>query len=349
MNTKQMLVAAVALALPAAAVPAHANPSAEVLARTEPEMQRPLRWLIAAQDPNGGWGAELKALPDVATTAISGIALIRLGHTVSAGEYHTSTRRAVDYVVRAVEKSPGGQIDVNPEGTLPQRKLGRHIDTFLAVQFLSEALAGMPQGKDRDRVRAALDSAVKKVQVAQGSDGAFERSGWAPVLSNAFASGGLFAARAAGAPVSASALERSDRYLMGNYDGERHQFKTETSAGVQLYVAAGTAQAAAREHAMSSDAAKAALARLSDENFLRGFGSYGGEEHVSYMMTSEALASLGGKDWERWDHGIRLRLAHIQRQDGTWRGDHCITSTSFCTAASLITLAIHPKQTKKPA
>jgi len=32
----------------------------------------------------------------------------------------------------------------------------------------------------------------------------------------------------------------------------------------------------------------------------------------------------------------------IQRQDGTWRGDHCITSTTFCTAASLITLAVRP-------
>ena len=46
---------------------------------------------------------------------------------------------------------------------------------------------------------------------------------------------------------------------------------------------------------------KAARARLEDEAFIRGFGSYGGEEHVSYMMTSEALAKVGGDDWERWD------------------------------------------------
>ena len=39
---------------------------------------------------------------------------------------------------------------------------------------------------------------------------------------------------------------------------------------------------------------------------------------------------------------IRARLAAIQRENGTWRGDHCITSTTFCTAASLITLAIEP-------
>ena len=128
--------------------------------------------------------------------------------------------------------------------------------------------------------------------------------------------------------------------MLDNYDKKTGQFRTQSSAGVELYTMAGTAQAAARMGKMGGDAAKAAMARLSDENFIRGFGTYGGEEHVSYMMTSEALATIGGKDFDRWDRGIRLRLAHIQRDNGTWRGDHCITSTSFCTAASLITLVV---------
>ena len=59
------------------------------------------------------------------------------------------------------------------------------------------------------------------------------------------------------------------------------------------------------------------------------------------MMTSSALAAAGGPEFARWDRGIRTRLANIQRENGTWRGDHCITSTSFCTAAALITLSIH--------
>jgi hypothetical protein len=139
-------------------------------------------------------------------------------------------------------------------------------------------------------------------------------------------------------------LKRADDYMSRNYDEKSKSFRTGQSAGVELYSMAGAVQAAAHNGQMSSEGAKAALARLSDENFIRGFGSYGGEEHVSYMMTSEALAQVGGKEWERWDHGIRLRLAHIQRQDGTWRGDHCITSTTFCTAASLITLMVHSER-----
>jgi hypothetical protein len=76
---------------------------------------------------------------------------------------------------------------------------------------------------------------------------------------------------------------------------------------------------------------------------MRGFGSYGGEEHVSYMLTAEAKATLGGDEWVAFRKSIHARLAAIQRENGTWRGDHCITSTAFCTAASLITLATEPK------
>jgi hypothetical protein len=318
-------------------VPDHAR-----LARTEPDVDRPLRWLIAAQNDDGGWGDGVKSAPDVATTALSGIALLRMGYTASAGAYQATVRRAVGYVVRAIERTPDEEIAINPPGTLPQRKLGRNIDTFLGAQFLAEALPTYPQGAERKQVAAALAKVVAKVERAQRADGSYAGDGWAPILSSAFANHGLAAAQSAGAKVSADVLRRGDRHMLDNYDEKNHQFRTATSAGVPLYTVAGAAESAARTGNMNAPAGKAAMALLSDENFLRGFGTYGGEEHVSYMMTSEALARLGGTEWKRWNEGIRQRLAHIQRDDGTWRGDHCITSTSFCTAASLVTLAIRP-------
>lgn len=335
-----LLVLGTAALIPGAAT---AGPD---LSRTEPDVDRPLKWLVAAQNDNGGWGAEIKETPDVATTAIAGISLVRLGHTAAAGAHQASTRKAIDYVASAVEKTPKEEIAINAPGTLPQRKLGRYIDTFLGAQFLSEALPSLPPGKQRDRVKAALQSCVSKIERAQRADGSFSPDGWAGVLSDAFAAGGLHGAKAAGATVSAAVEQRAEQRMLDNYDATTHKFRTQTSAGVELYTMAGTAEAAARTGRMSGEAAKAAMSRLSDENFIRGFGTYGGEEHVSYMMTSEALATIGGKDWERWDRGIRLRLAHIQRDNGTWRGDHCITSTSFCTAASLITLTVRPHPIK---
>jgi hypothetical protein len=94
---------------------------------------------------------------------------------------------------------------------------------------------------------------------------------------------------------------------------------------------------------------KAAAAELANDRVLRGFGTYGGEEHVSYMLTAEAKASAGPSEFAEWNKQMRMRLASIQREDGTWRGDHCITSTTFCTAASLITLAVRPHTAGQPS
>ena len=311
-------------------------------ALAEPDLGRPLRWLLRAQGDDGGWGTEAGAPADVATTSLSGIALLRLAKQGQGESLVEPTRRALLYVVRAVERAPAPDAYIQPEGTQPQRKLGRGIDTFLAAQFLGEALPGMPAGNDRERARVALDRIVAKIQLLQRDDGSFAKDGWAPVLSSAFAARGLYVAKDAGASVAAKSIARSEEYMLRGYDKGKKAFRTDDAAGVALYQAAGSLDAAARSGKLAEAPAQAARAHLEDEAFVRGFGTYGGEEHVSYLLSTEAFAKAGGEDWAKWSKSIRARLAGIQREDGTWRGDHCITSTSFCTAASLITLAIRP-------
>ena len=322
-------------------------------APVEPDMRRPLDWLIAAQNEDGSWGDGAKdPRPDVATTALAGLALVRLGHTGSLGQYQEQTRRAVTYVAAAVERTPQDEIAINPPGTLPQRKLGRNIDTFVAAQFLADVLPSL-RGPLQSRAERALGSVVKRIQRAQAADGSYSRDGWAPLLASAFASNGLYAAQRAGAAVDKDVLAKGQAGLVGKYDDKTKSFSTTDAAGVNLYSVAASMMAAeqvARSDAPASPelkkraerARKAANKELSNENVLRGFGSYGGEEHVSYMLTAEAKAALGGDEWTAFRKSIRERLAAIQRENGTWRGDHCITSTTFCTAASLITLAIEP-------
>ena len=47
--------------------------------RVEPDLDRPLAWLVAAQSSDGSWGEEARSKnPDVATTSIAGIALLRV-------------------------------------------------------------------------------------------------------------------------------------------------------------------------------------------------------------------------------------------------------------------------------
>jgi len=105
-------------------------PPQEQPARAEPDLGRPLRWLLRALGDDGGWGTAAGAPADVATTSLSGLALLRLGHTPVKGEYQAASRKALGYVIRAVERAPGPTQYIQDEGTQPQRKLGpgdRHL------------------------------------------------------------------------------------------------------------------------------------------------------------------------------------------------------------------------------
>ncbi|MEM7354757.1 MAG: hypothetical protein AAF657_28370 [Acidobacteriota bacterium] len=88
-----------------------------------------------------------------------------------------------------------------------------------------------------------------------------------------------------------------------------------------------------KERALSTMAAQ-----LSDRAFVAGFGSSGGEEYLSYMNISEALATQGGEPWEEWNGRVSDSLAEAQNGDGSWSGHHCITGRTFVTASALLTL-----------
>jgi hypothetical protein len=75
------------------------------------------------------------------------------------------------------------------------------------------------------------------------------------------------------------------------------------------------------------------IERLDDENLLAGFGNNGGEEYLSYLLTSESLVIAGRDKFHQWNDKMHGRLQKIQNTDGSWSGHHCITSPVFCTAA----------------
>jgi hypothetical protein len=95
----------------------------------------------------------------------------------------------------------------------------------------------------------------------------------------------------------------------------------------------GVDKAKAKRWADSVKQKNAQLARLDDDRLLAGFGNNGGEEFLSYLMTSESLVISGGKDWTKWNDKMHSRLTKIQNADGSWNGHHCISSPVFCTAA----------------
>ena len=84
---------------------------------------------------------------------------------------------------------------------------------------------------------------------------------------------------------------------------------------------------------------RSAAQQMKNDAVLSGFGNNGGEEYLSYMMTSESLAEEDeAKEWLDWHKKMSQRLSKVQNGNGSWSGHHCITSPVFCTAAVIMTL-----------
>jgi hypothetical protein len=107
----------------------------------------------------------------------------------------------------------------------------------------------------------------------------------------------------------------------------------DTDAVTKRLKEAGYDENRAAQLAQAGAQRKAQLDRLNDPNLLKGFGNNGGEEFLSFLMTSEALVVSGGEPWTAWNTRMHELLAKIQNADGSWNGHHCITSPVFCTAA----------------
>jgi hypothetical protein len=351
-----------------------------------------VKWLIAAQNNDGGWGGGSHAHQDVmdphavttdpATTSFTLLALLRGGHTPVAGEHKDQVRKGLEYLVAAVEKAPKeGALITMIEGTQPQSKLGRYVDTAMTAQYLARALSLLPKDDAiYTRVDKALDVCLAKLQQSQQENGSWgEGGGWAPVLQSSLSCSALELAAASGKTVDATVLTKARGYQKSNFSIKSGRADASAGAGVELYAfngafrgnavdarqagelineakaagklaadadsseanlqIAGAAGPQARVLAEAAAQNSSQMQRLGDEQLLSGFGNNGGEEFLSYLMTSETLLIAGGDKFHEWQDKMQGRLAKIQNADGSWSGHHCISSPVFCTAAVVQCLA----------
>lgn len=223
------------------------------------------------------------------------------------------------------------------------------------------------------QVDQALDKCLSKVQQSQQQDGSWKGGSWAGVLQSSVGCSSLEWAVAAGKKVDTVALDRAREHQKGNYDTRTGRASAADSAGIELYAFAGAQRASASEAGaarkiidlakvegvlledeicseenlikagINGEKAKALFAAysqnssqfkmLENDQLLSGFGNNGGEEFLSYMLTSESLVLQGGDTWPYWEEKMITRMSKIQLADGSWTGHHCITSPVFCTAA----------------
>ena len=351
---------------------------------------RGLKWLVEHQLKNGSWGqgeesvamgggAAMKDIPSVADTSMAALALVRAGNTPAKGPYAKNVRDAVNYVCGMVEESGKDTLEVTTtRGTRVQVKLGPFIDTFAASLLLAEVDNQMPDAAGQQRVSAALNKLLVKIQKNQRPDGTWGGQGWATTLQQGMAVKGLNYMSQSGKPVDEAVRTKAEEQARKSFDKGSGKFEKKDAAGVELY-AAGTGlnsmtqsgitnkqqtdalqkqakdtsqPAAAQAYASAklqtfaaaqqdqAAAEQAVIARLDDKQFIAGFGSNGGEEFLSYLNIGESLVVKGDKTWKSWDKSITENLLRVQNSDGSWSGHHCITGRTFCTAAALLVLMV---------
>lgn len=360
-------------------------------------LQSGIVWLSEAQAKDGGWGAGSHSRQDVrdphavqtdpATTAFTALAIVRAGNSLTEGPYHQSVRKALEYLLKAVENTEEGANNITKlSSTQPQSKLGRNIDVSMTTQFLTRVTEFAVGDETLEkRIAEAIQKCVTMIEKGQNDDGSFRGGSWAGVLSSTMANNALEQVEVVNGAydmdvaVDKEVLEKSREYQAQNVDASG-TVKTEAAAGIELYAFSSTKRATERHKqeaeevirdeiatgalpadavvseenlmnaGISEDRAKtltysyqangAATQALKSEDVLSGFGNNGGEEFLSYMMTSESMVLEGGKEWDEWNEKMVKRLSKIQNKDGSWNGHHCITSPVFCTAAVIATLTV---------
>src|SRR5499427_5619819 len=254
------------------------------------------RWLASVQGADGGWGQDggetsymrqtehLESTGnDVANTAVAALALLEAGPA-----YRPNVDRAVDFILRRVEKSPQDGLAVtDQQGTQIQRKLGPYIDTFLTSMLLARLDGTMPKADQNVRVRHALEKCVAKIERNQKSDGSWNvAGGWAPVLGTSLASRSLFAAQLKGVKVEDRVMTMAQNYAVeaappaspsvGVAGGVGRA--SADAAGIPLYQNAQALEQLSRTEADRKKNAKQIRqiqSQLVDAKFVEGFGSIG--------------------------------------------------------------------------
>jgi hypothetical protein len=253
------------------------------------QVHKGLEYLVKQQHPSGGWGqgggwrtggqgridgANVKDPADVGNTCMATLALVRAGNTATSGPYADNVARALDFLCKHVEKADDKSLFITAvRDTQLQSKIGPYVDTFLTSLVFAELKGRVGEQDLENRLVAALDKTVAKIQRNQADDGRFAgNTAWASVLSQGLAGKALSRAKQAGASVSEEAIEKVQKQVASSFDGRSGTFRAmagedaarSSDAGVALYGTAagfGNAQDVVAANADSEKKARETLAK----------------------------------------------------------------------------------------
>lgn len=213
-------------------------------------VKRGLDYLAGLQNEDGGFGqgggwrlnkdggqrideAAAKDRSDVGNTCMAALAFIRAGNTPKTGSYSKQLVKAIEFVESNVESADKDSLYVTPvRDTQLQHKIGHYVDTFLTALVLSELKGQMADTKSEERLSAALNKTIGKIETHQKADGTFTgNAGWASVLSQGLCSKALSRASQKGVALKPETIKRDLDQAVAQLDSSKAPVAAGAGAG----------------------------------------------------------------------------------------------------------------------
>jgi hypothetical protein len=299
---------------------------------TQDAIDAGLAYLARGQNPDGSFGTNSNS-GNVAITSICGLAFMAGGNQPGRGKYGQVVTKAIEFLVAQEQRSSPPGFLCNPRIANQNGPMYGH---GFATLFLAEAY-GMVQKQDpRERLKGALERAVKLICMTQNAEGGWR---YRPERADADISVticqimALRAARNAGFSVSAEVVGRCIKYVEGCQDirfsgGFRYQKShpsptgfARTAAGVVALNSAGIYKGDAVEKGLEylMNNCKPGALPAQGQNFQRQelLMHY----YYGHYYAVQAMWIAGGTYWADWYPAIRDELVNNHpdhRPDGSW-------------------------------
>lgn len=327
-------------------------------------VERGLKWLADAQQPNGTWKStvgfklnnsyqydeDVRDRGDVGVTALCGIAFLANGQAPGRGKYGKVVEKALDYVLSCQQAN--GYFTANGS---------RMYSHAFATLFLAELL-GMVK---RDDVREKIEDAVRLIVDSQNKEGGWRYVPFATESDMSITVCQVLALRAArniGIPVPRATIDRAIQYVKdsANRDGRAHGYMIDsdergafryqkqnfsrstfplTAAGIVALNGAGVYSDRDIEYGL--DYLERNLSSFTSEYGDSYLESQRGHYFFYYghYYAVQAMYTASGERWTQYYKYISSVLLKMQKSDGAWP-NQVGPGEAFSTAVATLILEI---------
>lgn len=300
-------------------------------------VSRGFAYLIRRQGETDSFGSSQYS---VAENALMGLAFLAGGY-----DDHSGPR---DYV-EALKRNTNRLLSHQKKNGYFDDDNSRMYGHGFATLFLAE-LYGMSEGQ-HERLRSALELAVKLIEHSQGQEGGWdyvpggltgrlERLGGGDTSITVCQTLALRAARNLGIEIDARVIDRAKRYIW-NAQKEDGGFAYRVGGSLKIKDFSEFPRSAAGVCVLYS------LGEYDTTRMRRGvdylsdhYRKLNDFPHYAHYYCAQAMFQVGGRRWEEYFRWVSREIIDSQRDDGSWKQGTYETSSPVRTAMALIVLQL---------